>query len=174
MPTDPRLLLPLDWLPEEAPVGLPCVVTHHGGALDQPGVGKRGVVVATQRQPEGCDWLDTPAGTPWVTVAWATDSGGMACGKQVPAAWVALDLTPRPGVVDALPVVAGMVRDALGIDPACGADVSLDVAGFYLCRGEAHWSRDDLPTLADIDPTDPLAARLALVEVVRAAPWSAP
>lgn len=127
----------------------------------------------------------------------STPGSVLICTGEASAWWpnsrVGLDIS-RPSTIDDHPahidgaeVAAGMLARAMGLDPAGGMifqlagdsrrsdllDVSPPLILWLLstCSGDVEFSGEDIPALADIDPTDPDAARLALVAVILAAPW---
>ena len=103
---------------------------------------------------------------------------------------ISLDLSPPPLVngwptrVDAYPVVEGMLKQALGLSSTCAFAVAYSTTGdavlaFFerrelTVRVFSSIARTDgvhVPAIADINPADPLADRLALRALVMARVW---
>ena len=112
------------------------------------------------------------------------------CHGWEPLADLALDLTDPPADtqghptrIDGLDLAAGMLARAMGLDPRGGVSwgrhsdlPNWTLAGGHRANGYA-WSptfaagRGGIPALADIDPANPHADRLAMIAVFAAAPW---
>jgi len=89
-----------------------------------------------------------------------------------------LDLSPPPldpaGFplrIDGLDVAAGMLARALGVSPA--TPLIAFWAGRWVLTVPHPGRLGDAPLSSlNIDPTSPLAPRLAMVAIMRARPWS--
>ncbi len=165
MSADDRLLIPLDVLPGPLRVGAP-VVTRYS-----------------------CDVPDHPKVTyssPSASATYCPD-----CAR--PQRWNqgdALNLTPPetdaagfPLRIDGFDVAAGMLARAMGVDPRARflwfeglrlASLTGIGSGAIFEPTKIRPGSRVVPVLADIDPTDPLAPRLAIVAIMWAKPWSKP
>ena len=101
----------------------------------------------------------------------------------------ALDLSPPPTDaagwpmrIDGLDVAAGMLARAMGRGGPDSVTLGPDGLVFWFDDGEPctevhidgvvyRIDSERVPALADIDPADPLAPRLAMAAVLRAQPW---
>jgi hypothetical protein len=171
---DERLLIPVSLLPGPLPVG--CILW-----VDDPQVDLRCPAVL---------YIPPDAQTPHmacVTLLCGDDSDETGQAMAFNVARLSLDLSPPetdlagwPMRIDGLDVAAGMLARAMGANPAealrwrvCGLG---DRLATFLVDGLGRgWTSNDNRaawwTLADIDPTDALAPRLAMAAVLRARPW---
>lgn len=161
----PDLLIPLSDLPGPVPEGAPRLYqTPTGDWMLWDALGRR----CSSSDPDGWTWQERA-----LTETWP----------------VAIDLS-RPPVdangyrtrIDGADVAAGMLARAYRMDlRQLGLGVTwrhvapglweLSVCGWGLVFGVDGRASVIVPALADIDPTDPDAARLALAAVIKAKPW---
>lgn len=163
----PDLLLPLDCLPGPVPVGAPVSAVR---GID----GERRTGVATEWHPRNGLRVAWPDGA--VYYLCSEDAGALDLSRPP------VDADGYPTRVDGADVAAGMLARAYRMDlRQLGLGVTwrhvapglweLSVCGWGLVFGVDGRASVIVPALADIDPTDPDADRLALAAVILAAPW---
>lgn len=164
----PELLLPLDCLPGPVPEGAPRLYqTPTGDWMPWDVLGRRW----SSSDPDGWTWQERALIETWP----------VAIDLSRPP----VDAAGYPTRIDGADVAAGMLARAMGLDPRGGVSWGrcFDLPHWTLAGGVKgngrSWSltfagplrRGQPDTLSHIDPAAPDADRLALVAVIRAAPW---
>lgn len=157
------LLIPIECLPGPVPVGAP-VFTDDGVSGIVMGHSLGSVLICTGE-----------------TSAWRPSSRARLALSRPST------IDDWPARIDGADVAAALLARAMGLDPAGG--VIFQLAGdsrrsdlfnpspllilwlLSTCSGDVEFSGEDIPALADIDPQDPDADRLALAAVIRSKPW---
>jgi len=177
---DPRLLVPVELLPGPVPVGAP-VVTDDQDRRPVYGWSPGSVLVAREA---GAEWY------PAARVALDLSPPDLVDGwpVRVDGLHVAAEMLGRAMRSEGWTGGTAGYWSAAALDRtlqrphAPGLRVWLPIC--YSCRRADGWTEagdrvltwccDTVPALADIDYRDPLAERLAMAAVLRAAPWRKP